>query len=59
MEQAVKIVDSRKDPDKSTIKPPPRRYAVEVIPYVCPKCRHEQSGASDYQGGRTCTTLIR
>jgi hypothetical protein len=42
MEQPVKIVDSREDPDKSTNKPPPRRYAAEVIPYVCPKCRHEQ-----------------
>jgi hypothetical protein len=32
MEQPVKIVDSREDPDKSTNKPPPRRYAAEVIP---------------------------
>lgn len=42
VEQPVRIVDSRKDPDKRTNEPPPRRYAVAVIPFVCPKCGHEQ-----------------
>jgi hypothetical protein len=41
-EQPVKIVDARKDPDRRTVKPPPRRYAVAVIPYLCTKCGHEQ-----------------
>jgi len=41
-EQPVRIVDGRKDPDKRTNKPPPRRYAVAVIPFLCPKCGHEQ-----------------
>jgi hypothetical protein len=41
-EQPVRIVDGRKDPDKRTNKPPPRRYAVAVIPFVCVKCGHEQ-----------------
>jgi hypothetical protein len=40
--QPVRIVDGRKDPDKRTNKPPPPRYAVAVIPFVCPKCGHEQ-----------------
>jgi hypothetical protein len=42
MSREVRIVDGRKDPDKSTNKPPPRRYAVAVKPYRCPKCGHEQ-----------------
>jgi hypothetical protein len=41
-EQPVRIVDSRKDPDRTTNKPPPRRYAVAIVPYRCPKCGHEQ-----------------
>jgi hypothetical protein len=41
-EQPVRIVDGRKDPDKHTNKPPPHRYAVAVIPFLCPKCGHEQ-----------------
>ena len=41
-EQPLKIVDVRKDPDRRTNKPPPARYAVTVIPFVCQKCGHEQ-----------------
>jgi len=42
VEHPVRIVDSRRDPDRPANKPPPRRYAVAVIPYLCPKCGHEQ-----------------
>jgi hypothetical protein len=33
-EQPIRMVDSRKDPDRNGNKPPPHRYAVAVIPYV-------------------------
>jgi len=41
-EQPIRMVDGRKDPDRHTDKPPSRRHAVPVIPYVCPQCGHEQ-----------------
>jgi hypothetical protein len=37
VEQPVRIVDSRKDPDRTANKPALRCYAVAVISYRCPK----------------------
>jgi hypothetical protein len=42
IKQPVRVVDIRKDPDRIANRPPPRCYAVAVIPYQCPKCGHEQ-----------------
>jgi hypothetical protein len=46
-EQPITMMDSRKDPDRNTNKPPPNRYAVAVIPYRVRNVGMNNLGASE------------